>query len=100
LETPEGWLRRDRVLSGITRRRSTSEMAESPCISPSTSSSGAIERMIESARRILLALPESREPKFECDTSAALGVMPKRRISWAAMMVVSAISSALGSNET
>ena len=57
-------------------------------------SSGAMRFRIAAASRIFSALGESREPKFECDSSAALGSMPKRRISSAASTVISAISSA------
>jgi hypothetical protein len=40
---------------------------------------------------------ESREPKLECDTSAAFGCDAEAAISCAAMIVISAISSAHGS---
>lgn len=52
------------------------------------------------ASRIFTALGASREPKFEKDSSAAFGSMPKRRISSAARIVISAISSAVGSTVT
>ena len=77
--------------------RSVALSAKSPCISPSTSSQGAVWCSMAKARRILSAVGWLDEPKLECDSSAALGVMPKRCISCAAMMVYSAICSALGS---
>ena len=46
---------------------------------------------------VLTALGWLDEPKFECDSSAALGRKPKRWISRAAMMVISASCSAVGS---
>ena len=42
------------------------------------------------ASRILAAEGASEVPKLECDSSAALGVRPKRRISSAASSVISA----------
>ena len=73
----------------------------SPCISPSTSSSGASRADAAcSASRILIAVGVSAAPKLECDSSATFGVRPKRRISSAASTVVSAITSALGSKLT
>ena len=44
--------------------------------------------------RILRALSVSRLPKLECDSSATLGAMPKRRTASAASRVISAIPSA------
>ena len=54
-------------------------------------------RSSASVRRIFCALGWSLVPKLECDSSAALGLRPKRCISSAAMTVISASSSALGS---
>ena len=50
-----------------------------------------------SASRILRALAESDEPKFEWQTSATFGVMPNRRMRNAACSVASAIWRASGS---
>ncbi len=52
--------------------------------------------MSSSARCILRAEAICAEPKFDCDSSATFGVMPKRRISSAASSVISAICSASG----
>ena len=52
------------------------------------------------ASRILRADCESSLPKLECDSSATLGVMPKRRTASAASRVISAICSAVGSRLT
>ena len=70
--------------------------AVSPCISPSTSSSGARWRTSSSAARIFCADSLLEEPKFECDSRAARGTRPKRFISSAAMMVMAASSLAFG----
>ena len=85
---------------GNTRRRISSESAASPCISPSASSWGARSAMSCSARRILAAEGMSTEPKLEADSSATLGVRPKRRTSSAASKVISATFSASGSAVT
>ena len=82
---------------GKTRARISSESAASPCISPSTCSSGASSMMRASAARILRADGSSSEPKFEAESSATLGTMPKRRTSSAASSVISAMCSASGS---
>ena len=55
---------------------------------------GASGSSSSSALRILSAVGVSAAPKFECDSSATLGAMPKRRISSAASTVISAICSA------
>jgi hypothetical protein len=86
--------------AGKMRLRSASSRAASPCISPSTSRSGAACSRICSASRILLALCVSALPKLECDRSAILGSMPKRRTSAATSRVISAMSWAHGSEQT
>jgi hypothetical protein len=48
----------------------------------------------------LTALGASLVPKFECDSSATRGEIPRRRSSSAALMAISAISSAFGSTLT
>ena len=69
-----------------------------PCISPSTSRSGAARANQVAALRASFALTAScRLPKLECDSSATFGVMPKRRTSSAASIVISATCSAVGS---
>ncbi|CFO00811.1 Uncharacterised protein [Bordetella pertussis] len=88
------------VDDGRMRRRSASSNAQSPCISPSISSSGARSRTSSSARRILAPEAELPVPKFERDSSATLGARFRRRISSAAATVYSAICSALGSSLT
>ncbi|MNC90094.1 hypothetical protein D3C83_61440 [compost metagenome] len=85
---------------GNTLWRISSESAVSPCISPSTSRSGARSLRIASACCIFLAEGRSTEPKFEADSSATLGTMPKRRISSAARIVISATCAASGSGVT
>ena len=77
--------------------RGAPSSATSPCISPSTSSHGACSRSSSSAARIFSALGWSLLPKLECDSSAAFGLMPKRIISSAAITVISASCSAVGS---
>ena len=67
---------RERV---ITRWRTASDSAASPCISPSTSMPGASSSSKASALRIFVALGPSCEPKLECERSATFGSMPKRR---------------------
>ena len=86
-----------KVLLGISLVRACPSSAISPCISPSTSSHGVLERSSSRAWRILTALGWLLLPKLECDSSAALGRIPKRIISSAAMVVISASCSALGS---
>ncbi|MCY1225590.1 hypothetical protein D9M72_377890 [compost metagenome] len=85
---------------GRMRVRSASSSAQSPCISPSISRSGAISRTSSSARRIFAPEAELPEPKFDRDSSAILGARYMRRISLAAAMVNSAICSAEGSSLT
>src|SRR3954468_5839328 len=85
---------------GNTRRRIASDSAASPCISPSISSSGARCAISSRAWRILAAEPVLSEPKFDAESSAAFGTMPKRLISSAASSVISAIWSASGSGFT
>ena len=58
---------------------------------------GACTRSSSSVWRILTALGWLLEPKLECDSSAALGLIPKRIISSAAITVISASCSAVGS---
>ncbi len=82
------------------RRRSASSSAQSPCISPSISSSGSAARTSSSARRILAPEAELPEPKFERDSNATFGARNMRCISLAAAMVNSAICSAVGSSLT
>lgn len=84
-------------LSATARSRITSTSAASPCISPSTSRSGARSRIIAKARRILRAESLSLAPKFECDSSATFGAMPNWVTAWAASRVISVICSAVGS---
>ena len=88
------------VLSGRMVLRRPSSRALSPCISPSTSSSGARSRSSASACRIFSADGASELPKLECDSSATLGSTPKRRTASAAIVVISAICSAVGSRLT
>ena len=80
---------------GMTVLRTSSDSAASPCISPSTSRSGSM-RADQRERRAASSSPTAASlmPKLECDSSATLGVMPKRRISSAASSVISAICSA------
>ncbi|MNQ88329.1 hypothetical protein D3C85_1035860 [compost metagenome] len=80
--------------------RSASSSAQSPCISPSTSSSGAASRTSSSAWRILAPDAELPEPKFERDSNATFGARFMRAICWAAITVNSAICSAVGSSLT
>src|SRR6185437_8242837 len=80
--------------------RTSSESAASPCISPSTSRSGMRSRMRASAWRIFAAEGASLVPKLECETSATLGVRPKRRISSLASAVISRSCSGVGSRFT
>ena len=80
--------------------RSPASRAESPCISPSISSSGASARISSSAARIFCAEGASLVPKLECESRAALGTTPKRRITSAASAVISASCSAVGSRLT
>src|SRR6185503_1564903 len=80
--------------------RTSSDSAESACISPSTSRSGNWARMIDSASRIFNAEGASLEPKLECETSATFGVRPNRRTSSAASVVISTICSGVGSTLT
>ena len=86
-----------RVPSGISLWRASASSAMSPCISPSHSSQGACSRSSASVRRIFCALGVSWVPKLLCDSNAAFGVMPKRSISSAAIAVISASCSGLGS---
>ncbi|CUJ76797.1 Uncharacterised protein [Achromobacter sp. 2789STDY5608621] len=88
------------VEDGRMRRRRASSSAQSPCISPSISSSGAASRTSSSARRILAPEAELPEPKFERDSSATFGARNMRPTSRAAAMVNSAICSAVGSSLT
>ena len=78
-------------------RRWRASSAESPCISPSTCSSGWRSCSMRSAVRIFAAVGESAEPKDECDSSAMRGSMPKRFISSAASSVISTTCSGVGS---
>ena len=78
-------------------RRTSSDRAASPCISPSTSRPGSSALISARAAFIFVACGCVLEPKLECDSSATLGVMPKRRISSAARRVISAICAAVGS---
>ena len=82
------------VDDGRIRMRSASSSAQSPCISPSISSSGSAARTSSSARRILAPEAELPEPEFERDSSATFGARNMRCISLAAAMVNSAICSA------
>jgi len=82
---------------GKIRARMSSLMAASPCISPSTSRPGSRSSMSVRASRILAALAADDVPKLEWDNSATLGVIPKRRISSAARLVISAICTGVGS---
>src|SRR4029077_8854617 len=66
------------VLSGRMVLRRPSSKALSPCISPSTSSSGALSRSCASACRIFSADGASELPKLECDSSASLSSTPHR----------------------
>ncbi|SAL74891.1 hypothetical protein AWB69_09255 [Caballeronia udeis] len=88
------------VDSGRTSRRRLASSATSPCISPSTSRSGARSRSNASVSRILIAVGALLVPKFECDSSAIFGAMPKRRTSSAAMIVISQSCSGVGSTFT
>jgi hypothetical protein len=58
---------------------------------------GGLSLQDASVWRILTALGWLLEPKLECDSSAALGLMPKRTILRAAICVISASCSAFGS---
>ncbi|MNV73208.1 hypothetical protein D3C71_1663440 [compost metagenome] len=89
-----------KVDDGRMRMRSASSSAQSPCISPSTSSSGAASRTSSSAWRILAPDAELPEPKFERDSNATFGARFMRAICWAAITVNSAICSAVGSSLT
>ena len=82
--------------SGCSLSRISTDNAASPCISPSTLRLGQVACRISHARRILRADAELELPKFECDSSATFGSIPKRRSSSAAMRAISATSSALG----
>src|SRR3546814_7264854 len=66
---------------GKIRLRMPASMAASPCISPSTSMSGASSCRRARAARILSAEGLSAVPKLECDSSATFGWIPKRRTS-------------------
>lgn len=88
------------VERGMIRRRSSLSRAASPCISPSTSSSGACSRSSARASRIFSALGWLEVPKLECDNKATLGRMPKRSSSSAAIRVISASCAAVGSTFT
>ncbi len=57
-------------------------------------------RIRSSASRIFTALAASLVPKFECEISATHGEIPKRRSCSAAITVISAICSAVGSTFT
>jgi hypothetical protein len=80
--------------------RTSSESAASACISPSISRWGRRSWMRANAARIFAAEGASLVPKLECETSATLGVNPKRRISSAASVVISRICSGVGSRFT
>ena len=66
------------VLCGIRCARSLASSATSPCISPSTSSQGAISRSRPKVVRIFNALGRSLLPKFEWLSRAALGLTPQK----------------------
>ena len=85
------------VLLGMMNARVSASSAMSPCISPSTSNHGAFVLSNSNVRRIFKALGRFDDPKFECDNKAALGLIPKRIISSAAKVVISASCSAVGS---
>ena len=72
----------------------------STCISPSTSSAGAMRRRMASASRIFRDEGVSRLPKLLWLIRATLGSSPKPRTSAAARIAVSAIRAALGSKLT
>src|SRR6266513_2966070 len=61
---------------------------------------GGRRQDVHRARRILAAEGRSTEPKLEADSSATLGVRPKRLTSSAASKVISATFSASGSAVT
>src|SRR5258706_7096815 len=88
-----------RVL-GNALARTSSESAASPCISPSTSSSGMRARISSSAARIFTAEGASLVPKLECETRATFGARPKPRTSSAASIGISRSCSSDGSTFT
>jgi hypothetical protein len=87
------------VDSGRKPRR-TSDSAASPCISPSHSIVGRTLHEQVARRPHALRRRALRDPNIECDRKATLGGRPKRCTSAAAIMAMSASSSALGSSLT
>ncbi len=85
------------VESGMIDALIAGSSAQSPCISPSTSRSGAISFRISKTLRIFSDEGVCALPKFECDNNATFGTMPRERSSVAASLVISANCSAVGS---
>ena len=65
-------------------------------ISPSTSNSGYWKCRISTAFEILAASGSVSVPKFECDSIAITGSIPKLRTVWAAISTMLTRSSTVG----